>query len=186
MLNFLIDTLLLSYRAPRAAARRVLDHVTTYEAIGLIFGVSVALSSFLAALVAHLGGRYVVGFGFVVSSLVVSVVVYVAAVLLIHRGGALFGGRASLRDIAAMVAWHSLATVIFAPLIASVSLPGLSPSMMAMLGFGQLLMIGVALWLLANFVAEAHGFASALRVAGVMLSGLFMIVFVLSFLFPIR
>lgn len=184
MLSFLIDTLLLSYRAPRAAARRVLDVFTGYEAIALIFAVSFALSSFLTLVVIYMGGRTTVGLGFVLPSLVVSLVAYAIAVLLIHRIGALFGGRASLRDIAAVVAWHSLATVIFAPLVTAATLPGLSAGMLGLLAIGQLAMIGVVIWLLASFVAEAHGFAGTLRVVGVMLCGLFMLGFVLSFLMP--
>ncbi|QIE55338.1 hypothetical protein G5B40_07635 [Pikeienuella piscinae] len=184
MLTLLIELLLQSYRAPRVAIRRVLDAVNSYEAVALIFGLAFALNTILVVIVAVAGGQSGAGLGFVASNLAFSLVAYGLAVILIHRIGAALGGRGSLRDIAATVAWHSFATVIFAPLVAAATLPDIGAGAAGLLAIAQLVMVGVVLWLLANFVAEAHGFASALRVAGGLFGGVFIVGFVLSLLLP--
>ncbi|WP_340110499.1 YIP1 family protein [Pikeienuella sp. HZG-20] len=184
MLEFLIDAVMQSYRAPRKAVRRVLDVVDGYEGVALLFGLAFSVNTFLVILVSLLAGRGGVGVSFVFSDLLFSVVAYSIAVALIYRVGRALGGKGSLREIATVVAWHSLVTVIFSPLVAVATLPNLSSGAAAGLALAQLAMVGVVLWLLANFIAEAHRFKSVLRVAGGLFGGVFLIGFVLSLLLP--
>ncbi|MFV0476103.1 MAG: hypothetical protein ACK5MQ_18155 [Pikeienuella sp.] len=184
MLNFLIYNLLQSYRAPRAAARRALEVIDTFEEIALILGLSFTVTAFLEGLVLFAGGGVMFGIGLIFSNLVFNLVAYVVAMFLIQRIGALFGGGASMRDIAVVLAWHSLMMVVFAPLVAVVMLPGVGPGVLMLIGLALLALVGFMLWLLANFIAEAHGFASALRVAGALFAGMFVIGLVLSSLIP--
>lgn len=184
MLRTLVDSMILSYRAPRPAVRQVIDAVKGWEAVALIFGVAFCLNTLVALLFAVATGRTGAGLGFVLTNLMFSAIAYAIVVLLTHRIGRVFGGSGSLIDIAAAIAWHSLVTVIFAPLVAAATFPGLMESATAFLAISQIAMVGVVLWLLANFVAEAHRFASAWRVAIGLFGGVFVIAFVLSLVLP--
>lgn len=184
MLTLLSELLLQSYRAPRATIRRVIDAADSYEAVALIFGLSFTLNTMLVVVVAMAGEQGGAGFEFVLSNLAFSLVAYALAVVLIHRIGSALGGCGSFRDIAAAVAWHSFVTVIFAPLVAAATLPGIGAGAAGFLAIAQLAMVGVVLWLLANFIAEAHGFPSALRVGAGLFGGVFLVGFVLSMLLP--
>ncbi|MEX2520741.1 MAG: YIP1 family protein [Paracoccaceae bacterium] len=184
MLRTIVDSMIMSYRAPRAAVRQVIDAVNGWEAVALIFGVAFCLNTIVALLLAVAAGQTGAGLGFLLSNLSFSAVAYAVVVLLVHRVGRLFGGVGSLIEIATTIAWHSLVTVIFAPLVAAATLPGLMESAMGFLAVAQIVMVGVVLWLLANFVAEAHRFASAWRVAIGLFGGVFVIAFVLSLLLP--
>lgn len=82
------------------------------------------------------------------------------------------------------MAWHSLVTVIFAPVVAFAMLPGVAEGHLGLLAVGQIVMVGVVLWLMANFVAEAHGFVSALRVSLGLFGGVFVLGFLVSMLLP--
>ena len=184
MFGTLIEDVIASYRAPRPTVRKVIDRMTGWRDVAMLFGLAFCLSTGIAVLLSLMAGEGGAGLGFVVSNLMFSAVAYLVAVVLIHRVGALFGGKGEMIDIGAAVAWHSLVTVIFAPLVAAATVPGLAGGAAGFLALAQLAMVGVVVWLLANFVAEAHGFKSALRVAGGLFAGIFMLGLVLSLILP--
>lgn len=186
MVEFLISMVLLSYRAPRVAMRRVLDMIAGFEGVALIFGVSFTLSALLMLAIAQIGGQGGGDIGYLISNFFFSLIGYLVAVALVFWVGKAFGGRGRFLDVATAIAWHSLVTVIFTPLVAVATMPGIGDGALGLLAVAQIAMIGVILWLMANFVAEAHGFRSALRVALVLIGGLLVIGFVLSlFLAPL-
>ena len=183
MFGTLIEDVIASYRAPRPTVRRVIDRMHGWREVAMLFGLAFCLSTGVAVLMALAGGEGAVGLGFVLSNLVFSAAAYLFAVLLIHRLGRAFGGQGALIEIAAAVAWHSLVTVIFAPLVAAATLAGGEGGASGVLAIAQLGMIIVVIWLLANFVAEAHGFLSAARVAGGLVAGAILLGLILSLLF---
>ena len=183
MFGTLIEDVIASYRAPRPTVRRVIDRLDGWREVAMLFGLAFCLSSGIAVLISLLSGEGGAGLGFLVTNLVFSAAAYALAVVLIHRVGRLFGGKGEMIEVAAAVAWHSLATVIFAPLVAAASAPGLGGAA-GILAIAQLAMVAVVIWLLANFVAEAHGFRSVARVAGGLFAGVFMLGLILSILLP--
>lgn len=182
MLQSLLEAAVESYRAPRRAARRIIDTVDRPEAVALMFGVSFCVSAMLMLLTQSAFGADGAngGLGFVFLNLVFSAFGFGMLVGLVYGVGRLFGGEGELIEVAAVIAWHSLVTVFFTPFVASAgTLDGASgPAFLI-----QLVCVGVAIWLLVNFIAEVHGFPNAWRVAGVMFVGMFLAGLILPFLF---
>jgi hypothetical protein len=88
------------------------------------------------------------------------------SVLLIHRVGAAWGGQGSLVDALLVVVW--LQVIMLAVQILQLVALVLLPPVAAMINLGGLLLF---FWLLTNFVAELHGFASLGRVlAGILVT----------------
>lgn len=184
MLGTLIEDVIASYRSPRPTVRRVIDRMTGWREVAMLFGLAFCLSTGVAVLFSLLTAGEGAGLGFVISNLVFSAVAYLIAVALIHRVGLLFGGRGSAMEVAAAVAWHSLVTVIFAPLVAGgATFAGPEGGAIGILILAQFVIVVIAIWLLANFVAEAHGLRSALRVALGLVAGFILVGLVLSVLF---
>ncbi len=168
----LIAEIVATYRAPRAAIRRVIDRVENWSDVALIFGVAYCISSIAAVAVALVfDGGAGAGIVSLVSSLVFSVVAYAIIAALIFQVGRFFGGKAAFIDIVAAIGWHSLATSPFAPIVALAAYAVHLEGGRAIFGLAQLGVAVVAIWLLSKFVAEAHGFQSALRVGFALIAG---------------
>ena len=171
MLKTLIDTALLSLRAPRSGARAIMDMIDGYEGVAVLFGIAFSLTAILTLIGFSIAPQSVDGgsaLEFVFLNLFVSIAAFAFTTGAVYVVGKMFGGAGSFLDVATVMAWHSLITVVFSPF--------LSPEALMSEGAGaglQLALIGVAFWLLVNFIAEAHRFQSAWRVAGVMLGGVF-------------
>ncbi|MBN7784079.1 hypothetical protein JYP51_04055 [Ponticoccus gilvus] len=89
--------------------------------------------------------------------------------------GGLFGGTARLRDMALLLIWMQALRVLALALMALV-LP-LAP----VLGTGVFMAItGLGLWILLNFIDEAHGLGSLLKAGAVAGLGLLAMAFALS------
>ena len=98
--------------------------------------------------------------------------------VVIHRIGALFGGRGGFEDALLAVVWTEfLMTLAQAvQLVAILILPPL----------GALIAIGIVLWFLwitANVIAELHGFQSLAKVALGMIAGFAIVVTLMATLF---
>ena len=160
MTGFLFETLVETYRAPRRAARRVIDTLRTPEQVGIVFGLSAVLSAiFLTLSLMARGGVDGSILGVILSNLMLSVAAFAVLVALTYGIGRMFGGTGGVLPVSAALAWHSLATVIFAPFISPEAM--MAPSGAA--AFVQLAIVGIVTWLMVNFIAEAHGFKSAMR-----------------------
>lgn len=184
MLQTILSLVTETYRTPRRAVRSVIDGVRGPADAVMLFGLSFCLNAGIVILASLLaGGEGEAGSGafrFAASNLMFSSVAFALISLLIWRGGRFFGGTGSLTDIATAVAWHSLVTTVFAPLLAASTIVEPTSPLAGLIGVAQIFMLGVVLWLMSSFVAEAHGFASAWRVAGVLFIGMMVIAFLLS------
>jgi hypothetical protein len=183
-LRAFLDLLTLGLVRPRAAARRVLDaRPGALDRVALV-ALAAALQGLLwtlAGLVAPslFGGALAGGIG--LSGHVALAAVLVANFALTTLGayaiGRRLGGAGALPEVASAVAWHSVLGAALTPLQAMAFLgggaPGAPPPGGAMTGASALSVMlygGLNLWLLAACVAEAHGFRSTARVAGVTLA----------------
>ncbi len=91
--------------------------------------------------------------------------------------GRMFGGRANFREIVAVLSWYGVATSALVPVeIAWIYqiLSGAQSSMLIAFGIGLRLF---ALWILANFIAAAHGFRNAFSVMLCIVAMLFLLGF---------
>ncbi|MEL7153899.1 MAG: YIP1 family protein [Pseudomonadota bacterium] len=103
--------------------------------------------------------------------------------------GSLFGGIATLAQSQLAVAWFMLMNSLLAP-FAVMSLPEdfrkppTDPNLPMDLSDANptviFIVVGIAIWLFASAVAEAHGFKSVWRVAGVILAIPMTLVFLLN------
>lgn len=91
--------------------------------------------------------------------------------------GGLFGGTARLRDMALLLIWMQALRVLAQALMALVLPLPLAP----VLGTGVFMAItGLGLWILLNFIDEAHGLGSLLKAGAVAGLGLLAMAFALS------
>lgn len=180
MIRFLTDLVIRTYRNPRAGLRDVMNMVKGYEGAALLFMLSFSINTGLVIVMGLFLGQGGAGLGYLISNLIFSVIAYAIGVLLVFQIGRAFGGKGTAAEVAVMMSWHSVVTVIFAPLVAAATFEELAHGAPAFITFGQLAMVGVVLWLLTQFVAETHGFKSALRVAGVIFGCVFAVAFLFS------
>lgn len=102
-------------------------------------------------------------------------VVLAASIAALTWVGGLFGGTARLQDMALLLIWMQALRILAHALMALV-LP-LAP----VLGTGVFMAItGLGLWILLNFVDEAHGLGSLLKAGAVAGLGLLAMAFALS------
>lgn len=182
MLQELMKSVVDSFVAPRAAARRVIDNVQDFQGVAVIFGLSFTLSAIVLLLKTSLGAGQAAEFdpaggalAFIFSNLIFSAVAFAFVCSVVYGVGRLFGGVGSLLNVAAAMAWHSLITVVFTPF--------LSLSALTSEDGGSALPIFIMLfiaWLLVNFAAEAHQFKSVWKVAAVMVGLLFIPAFLMT------
>ncbi|MEL7463663.1 MAG: YIP1 family protein [Pseudomonadota bacterium] len=166
-----------TYRSPRKGARMAIDEFDTFERIALIFGLSFCINAVMLVLRSIALGEDVSGDGgivfFVVGNLFASAFAFAIMVLLAYAiGRFLFGGKGEPWEVAAALAWHSLVTAPFALVMNPFALMSEDVGGSAIL---SMILVGVTLWLLVNFIAEAHRFSSAWKVAGVIFGALFLL-----------
>ncbi|WP_426035204.1 YIP1 family protein [Cypionkella sp. TWP1-2-1b2] len=172
-------TLLLqqSLQSPRSAARRLLDWQfpasTAVLAIALMAVISAGLTG-VSMLVApeQLDPNILQMFQNPLQVAFLQGLVMVAMAMLVQGIGRMFGGRGRLTDALVLIAWTEALLSLLQ--LGQIVLVVLSPSLAAALGLFGLVLF---LWVLASFIAELHGFASA----GKVLLGLIATVFVLAF-----
>lgn len=179
MLRFLAHATLLSFRAPRHGVRLILDNVQGAQGAAILFGLAlVALCLMISLEWLFVGppdmSRLPEGTPLpnmaqaVQGAALMSVIAFAVLTLFVFGVGRLFGGQGELTDVAVALAWHSLITAVFAPFV--------SVSQMMAEGGPAFWRIGLMLftsWMLICFIAEAHRFASAWRVGGVMAGVMF-------------
>lgn len=172
-------TLLLqqSLQSPRSAARRLLDwqlpSSTAFLAIALMAVISAGLTG-VSMLVApeQIDPNLLMMFRNPLQVAVLQGLVMLVMAMLVQGIGRMFGGSGRLTDALVLIAWTEVLLCLLQ--LAQIVLVVLSPSLAAALGLFGLVLF---LWVLASFIAELHGFASA----GKVLVGLIATVFVLAF-----
>ena len=175
MLDELWANVIATFRAPRQGARFAIERFDTIERVALVFALAFAGNALLMTVRGAMTGEDIAGemgpIGFLLGNLFASALVFSVMVVAILIIGRLFGGKATPLQLSAALAWHSLVTAIFAPLVNPAALLTGEPGPAFVISVA---LIGVMIWLLVNFVAEAHGFRSAWRVAAVMFGGIFL------------
>lgn len=173
MIDFLMSSALLSYRQPREGLRRVLGVIEGLQPAMLIWALAVVISCFGVALGWVLfGPPEFAGLPDgapaptlqvrLVATVLGSMVEFAFLSCFIFGVGRLFGGAASFPNVVAAIAWLSLLTAPFAPLL-GVTLDPAAP-LMGVKAHQLGIMLFVT-WMLVCFVAEVHKFRSAWRVA---------------------
>lgn len=168
MLQTIFQTYLQSFLKPRAALREVIDRVDGFDGVLIIVGLASALNAIVIVLAVMLFGAAIDGGALEIAlqSLVLGLANFLLSTLVMHGVGKLFGGQATIKDSAVAMAWYMLVSVAFAPFLAVA--PPLIDGETAEIGIVHIIIYPLLIWLGVNYIAEAHRFRSAARVAGVM------------------
>ncbi|MEM6547660.1 MAG: YIP1 family protein [Pseudomonadota bacterium] len=147
--------------SPRLSARKILDGNHGMDAVVLMVALSYLVQAILAIIIT---GRAAseedhLFFGHLLAA-VVHIGLFLLIVMLAFGIGKVLGGRGTRQQAFQVIGWHTLVTTLLAPvfLLAQTQMtpdgaPGIVIAVFLMAG-------GVWLWVLANFVAELHGFQS--------------------------
>lgn len=180
-MNFWIETLILTLRAPRKGLRQLLNlqRPPGSEILGL------ALVAVASTILIHLNILIMPQeerdlalqlFGKPFATAGIQFVVMVAASFLIYRVGKMRGGQGSFADSLLAMSWLQL--VLFLLQLAQIVVIMILPQAAVIMGY---VAIGLFFALLTHFTAELHGFRSVLAVfLGVVLT-LLAVLILLSF-----
>ena len=167
MIQAFAENLLEAYRDPRASARRIMAaRPNPQECFLMVIG-AFAIQAFVGdAWALSFGAGEVAGLTARGAELMLQVLLYVVLVAGVHGIGKRFGGAADQPAVAAVVAWHYLATAFLAPLNV-IGMSAVSESGTGVAFFLVPISVVLSIWIFASFVAEAHGFR---RIGGVILA----------------
>ncbi|SET59656.1 YIP1 family protein [Oceanicella actignis] len=181
MINDFLLNLRDAYLRPRESARRIIAAAPDMSACVLMVTLGYLIQSVLSGLTFALAGLPPAPAGLAARALELLAQLFMFALLAqgAYALGARFGGRGARMQVAAAVAWHSLATSALAPATAlgmAAARPeaGLPEGLALLLPFS----VGVSIWMFAQFVAEAHGFTRLAPVIGATLVGFIALGFV--------
>lgn len=185
-MNFDLQSILLAMRAtvrqPREGAKAILA-LNLPLSVGLMaLALMLIVSSMLSAIAAGLFMTDATeGLAAMLTNplqmVLTQSVVLAITVMLVIAIGQRFGGRGSLAEAVVLMAW--LEAILNVLQAVQLVLLFLSPTLADMVGFLSILLF---LWLLANFVAELHGFQSAAKVLLMIFAVGFVLSFVMAFL----
>ena len=182
-MSALVANIAEAYIQPRNSALRILSSARNWQTTLLLGMLAFSLQALLTIITrAALGiGPASPGIGQPAGSNGITPfgmgLLLVAIVGMVFGVGRLFGGRASLREVVAVLSWYGVATAALVPVeIAWVNqlLSGATSSLLVVFGIGLELF---ALWILANFIAAVHGFRSAFSVMACIVATLFLLGF---------
>jgi hypothetical protein len=167
MIGELVGAVVEGYTAPRASARRVLERGLRLEhALGML-ALAYLVQGILTILFVS-GGVGVVGH---VLAVIQQVVMFFLLSALIYGIGRLAGGRGTMEGAQVVVGWHALVTSLISPLAIGVSTAayrtaGDEADQAFGLVFFAFIYVAISFWLMANYVAELHGFRNQWGVLG--------------------
>ncbi|HET7408812.1 MAG TPA: YIP1 family protein [Paracoccaceae bacterium] len=156
------------YTDPRASARQLLESGNGLEAaLGMV-----ALAYLVQAIltIMFMSGGF--GIGGHMLAIMQQLVTFFLLSALIYGVGRLAGGTGTMQGAQLVVGWHALVTSLISPLAIGVSTAaftaedegsgGIPPG----LAFMAFVYVAISFWLMANYVAELHGFRSTWGVLG--------------------
>jgi hypothetical protein len=163
------------YTAPRLAMRRLLDAGFGLEVALIFLALAFLVEAILAILFGGRGGELSFSVYFVNVSLQLAVFFLLSG--LIHGIGRAAGGKGTLSGAQLVVGWQALVTSPLSPLTlgfasAFRSRPEIAGDAAAPVeipaggGFLALVYVAISFWLMANYIAELHGFRSTWGVLG--------------------
>ncbi len=168
MIRDLVSGVVEGYIAPRRSVRRLLDGGYGIEAALLMLALAYLVQAILMIMFISSG----IGIAGHLLAIVEQVVMFFVLAALIFGLGRLAGGKGTMEGSQLVVAWHSLVVSIISPLAIGVSSfafraqVGNGEGLPAGLGFLAFVYVAISFWLMANFVAELHGFRSTWGVLG--------------------
>lgn len=174
-----------SLLAPRQAARKILSLGGGYRlalpAFGFVVAASVIASSLLSRVTPSSGNAEM--------DYLISQPLLLAAMQGLGTGlfsavvvglGRLMGGRGRLDQVILMLAWLDFLFLVlqFGMLVVLFAVPALASPVVLFAG-------AVALWVMASFIAEVHGFKSTGSTLAVLIGGLFFVGIALALISPL-
>lgn len=170
MIGQLVRAVAEGYVAPRRAIRRLLVADNGLEAALLMLALAYVVQAILTVLFISSA----IGIGGHLLAIVQQVVVFFVLSALIYGVGRMAGGTGTLEGAQLVVGWHALVVSVISPLAIGVSSVAFGPDaeqgagLPAGLGFLAFLYVAISFWLMANYIAELHGFRSNWGVLGTM------------------
>lgn len=167
MIGELARAMVEGYTTPRASVRRLLDAGHGFEtALWML-----ALAYLVQAILTILFVSAEIGFVGHLLAIMQQLVMFFLLSALIQWLGRVAGGKGSLHGAQLVVGWHALVTSLISPLAIGVSTAAFqaeedAASLPAGLGFLAFVYIAISFWLMANYIAELHGFRSSWGVLG--------------------
>lgn len=151
------------YMAPRRSTRRLLDGGYGLDTALPMLALAYLIEAILATLFGAGGGA--TGIGGHLLNLVQLLLMFFVLSGVIWGIGRLADGKGTLEGAQLVVAWHALVTSPLSPLaigVASAAIGARSGDGAAPAGVGIMafLYVAISFWLMANYVAELHGFRS--------------------------
>lgn len=149
---------------PRGTARRLMD-LQLPEAVGPVaLGLMAVLSALLSSLALRMTpieAEPVLQelFSSPLRMVLVQGVALLVTVMMVHGVGRIFGGKGQLVDAVLLIAW--IEVVLLLVQTAQIVLLLIAPPLSDLAGVVAIVLF---FWLLSNFIAELHGFRSALMV----------------------
>ncbi|MDZ4395742.1 Yip1 family protein [Cypionkella sp.] len=176
----LTHVLQLTLQNPRAAARHLLDRQLPLSTIWLALALMAVVSATLTGVSMQIAPdqvepNFLAMFKNPLQVAVLQGVAMVVMAMLAQGVGRMFGGSGRFADALVLIAWTEALLSLLQ--LGQIVLVLLSPSLAAALGmFGIVLF----LWILSNFVAEMHRFASAGKVLGGIIATVLAVAFVMA------
>ncbi len=148
----LLALMRLTFNKPREGAAEVLRQMPGREALWLMFAIVVVLTVFAGQLAALLAAGPPLS---MMSLVILQGGAFLLIVTLMYHVGRFFGGTGSFEGALLLVTW--LQFIFFLVQLAQILIFVVTPPVA---GLVALLSVVLFLWLLVNFTAELHGFAS--------------------------
>lgn len=170
----------LTLLAPREAARRIMAMQLPASIGWLGMALAVVLSALLSVISSKLSPfevepTYATLFASPLRLAMLQGLLLLMSLALIMGLGRAFGGKGRFSDALVLMAW--LEAVLILIQAAQMVLLLISPQIAVLLG---LVSFCIFLWVLAVFIAELHGFASGMKVLGVIFLSFFVLSFVMA------
>jgi hypothetical protein len=165
---------------PRAGARRIIALQLPVQASWVVVLLMAIASTLLAYLSYHLSPAetrvfFAEAMAIPLRTAFLQLFVWVAGIFALYRVGRARGGRGSMDDTVALIAWLQFVMLVLQMVTLAVQV--LVPPLAGFLALGEIL---VFFWVLVHFVAELHGFRSLAATFAGLLGGMFLLVFALA------
>lgn len=161
-----IQVLIQGYTAPRLSARQILASGGGLELALMMVALAYLVQAIFSIL--FLPGGFGIA-GHLIAA-VQQVIIFFLLSALVYGVGRMAGGTGTILGSQLVVAWHAIVTSVISPLAIGVSTATFQAQDSGELPSGVLLTgviyVAISFWLMANYVAELHGFRSAVSVLG--------------------
>lgn len=161
-----VQALIRGYTAPRLSAREILASGGGLELALMMVALAYLVQAILSIML--LPGGF--GLGGHLIAIVQQLITFFLLSALVYGIGRMAGGTGTIQGAQIIVAWHALVTSLISPLAIGVSKAAFQAQESGELSSGVLLLgvvyVAISFWLMANYVAELHGFRSAASVLG--------------------